>query len=233
MKTASRRWTTWVVVASAMAHLGVVAVVLQQRPTLPPPPDFAGPPQAIIPVLILPPARPPVGGKGVRLAPIQLHRRRSFATPGPSPVAPVAIARPRLAETPVQAPGLVTAREASPPPAADAVRAALRTTLGCTDQRLSRDDRTACLERLGRGARDAPYLGQPLSGEKRAAFDQAGAAKLAARAALEGPIPPPGPPPPTDYSGDPYFSGAGVSILGPVTLPPSKRAAAKLGPLPP
>lgn len=234
MQTASRRWTTWAIAASALAHVAVLIAGLLQRPSLPPlAQEAAGPPEAIIPVLILPRTRL-AEGAGFKPAPIQLHQRRLRAPLEPSPAPPVVVAPPKPVEAPAQTPGPVTAKETPPPaPSSDAVRAVLRTTLGCTDMRLSREDRTGCLERLGRGARDAPYFAQPLSGEKRAAFDHAGAAKLAARAALESPLARPGPPQPADYSGAPYTSGAGESILGPVVFPPSKRAAPKLGPLPP
>lgn len=235
MLTARRRRSSWAVAASVLAHLGVLTAVLLQHPTLTIPIEPGGPPEAIIPVLILPRTPPPMGGRGVKPAPIQLHQRLLHTTPEQAPVAPVVIATPKPVETPVQAPGPVTAREAPQalPPPSDAVRATLRTTLGCTDIRLSREERAGCQERLGRGARDAPYFAQPMAGEKRAAYDEAGAAKLAARATLERPLSRPGPPQPTDYDGNPYMSGAGQDILGPVNLPPSKRAAPKLRPLPP
>jgi hypothetical protein len=232
-----RRRGAWAIAASILAHLGVLTVVLLQHPTLVIPVEPSGPPEAIIPILILPRTPPPAAGQGAKPTPIQLHRRQLRNLPAETPVAPVVIAPPKPAEAPPQAPAPPAPKEApTPPPPSNAVRATLRTTLGCNDLKLpglSREDRTACLERLGRGARDAPYLAQPLSAEKRAALDQAGAAKLANRARLEAPMGAPGPPQPSDYDGDPYVSGAGATIFGPVTHPPSKRAAPKLGPLPP
>jgi hypothetical protein len=234
MLTARRRLSSWAVAASIVAHLGVLTAVLLQHPTLTIPAEPGGPPEAIIPVLILPRTPPPVAGRGAKPAPIQLHRRLLRNQPAETPVAPVVIAPPKPSEAPPQSPGPAAPREpVPPPPPSSAVRATLRTTLGCGDLRLARAERAGCLERLGRGAHDAPYIGQPLSGEKRAAFDQAGAAKLANRAALETPMARPGPPQPSDYDGDPYVSGAGATIFGPITHPPSKRAAPKLGPLPP
>ena len=81
---------------------------------------------------------------------------------------------PKPAEAPpAQAPGPSRPRTPQPPaPPPDAVRATLRTTLGCTDRagRLSREERAGCQERLGRGARDAPYLRPAaLRGEARRA----------------------------------------------------------------
>ena len=234
MLTARRRRRSWAVAASVLAHLGVLIAVLLQHPTLTIPVEPGGPPEAIIPVLILPRTPAPLAGHGAKPVPIQLHRRLLRNLPDLPPVAPVVIAPPKPAEAPAQAAGPAAPKAAAqPPPPSNAVRAMLRTTLGCTDVRLSRDERAGCLERLGRGARDAPYIGQPLSGEKRAAYDQAGAAKLANRAALETPMARPGPPQPSDYDGDPYVTGLATSVFGPVTHPPSKRAAPKLGRLPP
>jgi hypothetical protein len=234
MLTARRRQSSWAVAASVLAHLGVLTAVLLQHPTLTLPVEPGGPPEAIIPVLILPRTPPPAAGRGAKPAPIQLHRRALRNQPAETPVAPVVIAPPKPAEAPAQPVGPPAPKEApAPPPPSDAVRTTLRTTLGCNDLRLSRDERATCQERLGRGARDAPYIGQPLSGEKRAAYEAAGAAKLANRAALEQLPPRPGPPQPSDYDGDPYVNGVATSVFGPVTHPPSKRAAPKLGRLPP
>jgi hypothetical protein len=219
-----------------IAHLGVLTAALLQRPSLVIPVESSGPPEAIIPVLILPRTPPSAAGGGARPAPIQLHRRLLRNLPGETPVRPLLLPAPKPVEAPAQAaPSSAPVREAvpAPPPPAEAVRGTLRAMLGCSSAALSRDERTRCQERLGRGAHDEPYLAQLLSKEKRAALDQAGAAKLADRMTLERTAPPLGPPPPSDYSGDPYISGAGQSMLGPVILPPSKRAAPKLAPLPP
>ena len=231
MLTAIRRRGAWAIAASILAHLGVLTAVLLKHPTLVIPAEPSGPPEAIIPILILPHTPPPAPGQAAKPAPIQLHRRQLRNRPAETPVAPVVIAPPKPAEAPPQAPGPPAPKETpAPPPASSAVSATLRTTLGCTAPGLSREERVACLERLGRGARDAPYFGQPLSAEKRTALDDAGAAKLAARARLEAPMARPGPPQPADYDGEPDLPH---NALPPPTHTPSKRAAPKLGPLPP
>jgi hypothetical protein len=232
MLTARRRQSSWAVAASVLAHLGVLTAVLLQHPTLVIPVEPSGPPEAIIPILILPRTPPPAAGQSAKPTPIQLHRRQLRNMPAETPMAPVVIAPPKPAEAPPQAPGPPAPKEAPPPPPpSSAVRATLRTTLGCTAPGLSRDERAACLERLGRGARDAPYFGQPLSAEKRATLDQAGAAKLASRAALEGHAPTQeGLPQPSSYDGEPDLPH---NALPAPTHTPSKRAAPKLGPLPP
>ena len=38
---------------------------------------------------------------------------------------------------------------------------------------------------------------------------------------------------PSDYDGEPYITGSGASAIGQVTYPPDKKAAKKLGRLPP
>lgn len=235
MKTARRRLSSWAVAASVLAHLGVLTAVLLQHPTLTIPDEPAGPPQAIIPVLILPRTPAPAAGRGAKPAPIQLHRRALRNLAPEIPVAPLILPAAKPAPAPVQPTAAVVVREAAqPPPPPEALRASLRATLGCNAAQLSRDERAACFERLGRGARDGPYLRQPLAAGKRADLDEAGAAKLAARAWPElGPGRPGTPPREADYSGNPYMSGAGQDIVGPVNLSPSKRAAEKLGPLPP
>ena len=237
MKTARRRLSSWAVGASVLAHLGILTAVLMQHPTLTIPDEPAGPPEAIIPVLILPRTPPAAIGGGVRPAPIHLHQRSLRNLRPESPVPPLPLPSPPPAEPPVQPrPSPIQTREAASaaPLAADAIRATLRTALGCAAPTLSRDEQSRCQERLGRGAHDEPYLAQPVSKAKRAALDEVGSAKLAARAMLEAPLARPGGPPRTaDYSGNPEMSGAGQDILGPVNLPPSKRAAQKLGPLPP
>lgn len=235
MLTAIRRRRSWAIIASIAAHLGVLIAVLLQHPTLKIPVEPGGPPVAIIPLLILPRAPAPATGQGLRPAPIQLHRRPQRNLPLQTPIAPLVLptAKPSGASTPAVA--SASPREPQQPlPAPDAVRTMLRTTLGCTDARmagLSREERAGCLERLGRGARDEPYLAQPLSADKRAALDQAGGAKLANRAALERPLSPiQVSPPAADYDGEPETAH---NTIPPAQHPPSKRAAQVLGRLAP
>jgi hypothetical protein len=237
MNTARRRRTSWAIAASILAHLGVLTAVLLQRPTLTIPDEPSGPPQAIIPILILPRTPGPVAGRAGRPTPIQLHRRPQRSLPTETPVAPIVVPAARAAETPaqVQAPAALKAPQ-QPPAPPDAVRATLRAGLGCTEQRLaamSREERAGCLERLGRGAQAAPYIAPSLSPEKRALLDQAGAAKSAQRQAMEHGIAAPSPSSkaePSDYSGEPDIAS---NAMQPASHPASRRAAKVLGPLPP
>src|SRR5215831_2199848 len=91
MQTATRRRTTWAVVASLLVHAVVVTVVALQSPMLRIPPEPPAPPIAVIPVLLIP-RTPPAAGQQ-KPAPIRLHRRpQPFLPPEvrPAPIAPPA-----------------------------------------------------------------------------------------------------------------------------------------------
>jgi hypothetical protein len=237
MQTARRRRNSWAVAASILVHLGVLAAALIYRPTLTIPYEPGGPPEPIIPILLTPRTPTPLAGRHGPQAPIQLHRRLQRNLPVETPVAPVVMPAAKPAEAPVQAPSPVAVKPPPPPTAAtpDALRATLRATLGCNEARLSgaaREDRAGCLERLGRGARDAPYLPPALSPETRAALDKAGAAKMAEKNYAESAAPTVHSrnPDPQDYSGEPDVA---TNAMPAHAFPPSKRAARVLKPLPP
>jgi hypothetical protein len=224
------------VAASVAAHLAVLAIVALQQPTLTVPVEPSGPPEAIIPVLLMPRTPPPAPAQdGARPAPVRLHQRALRNLPAELPVRPVTLAAAKPVAAPPQpdAPGQTRAAQAPPSPPVDAIRATLRTTLGCNSAALSRDERARCQEQFGRGAHDAAYIAAPIAGDKRAGYDAAGAAKLAARSVLDHPIPPPGPPLPNDYDGEPNVGGPVDGLVGPLPRPPSKRAARTLPRLPP
>src|SRR5436309_1884409 len=102
MQTARRRRTTWAIAASALAHVAVLIVALLQRPTLPLPADEAGPPEPIIPILLLPRTPPPLAAAGARQpSAVRLHRRALRqdesalpVAPLPAPTAPIRPAEP-------------------------------------------------------------------------------------------------------------------------------------------
>ncbi len=228
--------TRWTLAASVAAHLAVLTVVALQRPTLTVPVEASGPPEAIIPVLLMPRTPPPAAAQGgAKPSPVRLHQRTLRNLPPELPVRPLSLpaAKPAPAPAPSDTSVQAKAAPAPPSPPADAIRATLRTTLGCNSAALSRDERVRCQEQLGRGAHDDPFLAAPISGDKRAAYDAAGAAKLAARSVLDHPIPPPGPPLPTDYDGEPVVRNPLEQLYGPMAHKPSKRAARVLNRLPP
>lgn len=238
MQTALRRRRSWATAASVLAHLGVLTVTLLQHPTLTIPNEPGGPPVAIIPLLILPRTPAALAGHGRRPAPIQLHRRPQRNLPAEVPVAPAILPTPKPVDALVNVQTPTTPRPSQSAAApSDAVRATLRTTLGCTEDRMmlmSRDDRAGCQERLGRGARDTPYLAPALSPDKRALLDEAGDAKMARKLAAERPLPgalpQTGRAEPQDYSGEPDVATNAVPAH---SHPPSKRAARVLAPLRP
>ncbi|MDB5451185.1 MAG: hypothetical protein JWQ52_2313 [Phenylobacterium sp.] len=239
MQTASRRRTISALAVSAAAHLVLLTVLALQAPMLRVPPDVGGPPEPVIPILIMPRVPPAAAGTGTRPAPIQLHRRPQRYLPPALPLPPLVVAPPK-AEDSAPGPKMSGPTIAPPPPSPpESVRSALRTTFGCTEAQmagLSQSERERCLETLGRGAHEAPFLppGAGLSRDKRAAFDKAAADKDARKAGLDRAAPgATTAPEPSDYDGEPYQSGAGASALGPLAHPPSKRAAPKLDRLPP
>lgn len=241
MPTARRRLTISAMAASVLVHAVVLGVLAVQAPRLRIPDELSGPPEPVIPVLIMPRAPPPAPGAAARPAPIQLHRRAQPNLPPPSTVPPLVAPAPKAAPAPAAPrPGPVAV--APPTVAAESVRNALRTTFGCSDAQmmnLSAAERAKCLERLGQGARDAPFIppGAALPAGKRAALEKAGEAKMAQRNAADrpvsGPVGLPTRAEPQDYDGEPYIWGGGPSALGQVQYPASKRAAKKLNQLPP
>jgi hypothetical protein len=187
METAKRRRAIWAIMASVIAHLAVLTVVVLQKPMLRIPDDTAGPPQAIIPILIMP--KTPSAGAPEAPAPIRLHRRPQRFAPPELPIAPLIV-------PPAPAPGPsapaprapVAAFHPSPlpeGPKAD-VRTALRQgTVGCANPNavgLTAAERAACDEKLGKAGKDASFPGLGLAAGKEAAFDKAAEHKEACRA---------------------------------------------------
>jgi len=185
MQTAKRRRTTWAIAASAIAHVAVVIVVLLQRPMLVIPQGESGPPEPIIPILIMPKTPPPAAGRATQPAPIRLHRRPQPFLPPETPTLPVA---PLIAPAPASAPAPSPAPPVFHPsplpesPKGD-LRAALRHgTVGCANALavgLNRGEREGCDEKFGKGAKDAAFAGLGLSPDKQRLLDAAGASKEA------------------------------------------------------
>jgi len=178
MQRAERRRTTWAVLASVLAHLVVVTVVVLQKPMLRIPPDVGAPPPAIIPVLLLP-KTPPAAGQKAAPQPIRLHRRpQPFLPPEIAP-APIAPPQPPAPEARPAPKGPVTTFHPAPLPQGPKgdVRTALRQSpVGCANADavgLNKAERDLCNEALGKGVRTAaPYaIGTELSAEKRRLLD--------------------------------------------------------------
>jgi len=240
MQTARRRRTIAATAVSAVAHVVVLTILALQTPMLRLPAEERGPPEAIIPILIMPRTPPPTGANA-RPAPIRLHRRPQRNLPHDLPIAPVPAPAPSPAASATARPNPPLHPAPLPEGPKGDMRSALRRSpVGCGNDLavgLNRAERDLCDESLGKGAKDAEFIppGAGMTAAKRALLDQAAAAREARKAAQERPGGPPAmvKPPPADYDGDPYVTGAGASAVGPSTHKPSTRAAKKLERLPP
>jgi hypothetical protein len=185
MLTARRRRTRWALAASTLAHLAVGFVLVLQRPTLLIPDLERGPPEPVIPILIMPRTPPPAAGARLtQLTPIRLHRRPQPNLPPDVPPAPVAapIRPAAAAQAPVQGPVALHPAPMPEGPKGD-VRTALRQSfVGCANAQavgLNKAERDLCDERFGKGAKDAPFAGLGLAAAKQRLLEAAGARKEA------------------------------------------------------
>src|SRR5512143_3871650 len=154
---------------SLVFHVIVLAALAVHAPELVIPPESSGPPEPIIPVLLLPKAPPRSEGPP---APIRLHRRpQRFALTPPRAATP--------------APAVV-----HPAPLPQSPKGELRATLraspvGCGNPDavgLTRAEREYCYAQLGKGAKTAVFPGLGLEAAKQAEFDRAAQRKEACRA---------------------------------------------------
>lgn len=180
MQTANRRRTTWAIAASLLAHAVVLTVAGLQAPTLFIPQEPAGPPEAVIPILLFP-RTPPAAPGAQAPSPIRLHQRALRVAPADLPVAPLPVpaAPPIPVAPPPPGPVVVAPSPAEAQQKVD-VRAALQGLMGCRDPDaagLTRDQRDKCRLRLAAGAKDAPFLGSGLSADKQQLLTAAGARK--------------------------------------------------------
>jgi hypothetical protein len=184
MQPAKRRRTSWAVAASLIAHVAVGVFLLAQHPTLQMRIGEQGPPQAIIPILLMPKTPPPSAGKPMPVQPIRLHRRpQPFVPPDVTP-APIAPPTPPAA-APAAPPAPKALPSFHPAPMPEGPKGEVRTVLrqsavGCANPNavgLTRAERDLCDEHLGKGAKDAPFIGLGLAADKQRAFDAAAAKK--------------------------------------------------------
>jgi hypothetical protein len=174
-----RRRQAAAITLSAGFHVALLIVLAMQAPVLrAPPEEAAGPPEPIIPILLMP-RLPPSGAQ--KPQPLRLHRRpQPFA--GPPPLAPLPV--PPVAPSRPAGPGPVTIHPAPLPegPKSD-LRATLRVSpIGCANpELLSPSERDRCDEALGAGAKTAPLPALGLAAGKQADFDRAAQHKEACR----------------------------------------------------
>jgi hypothetical protein len=204
-----------IVAASAAVHAVLATLLVLNAPRLRIPEMQSGPPEAIIPILIMPRTPPPAAQPGGEPTQIRLHRRVTRFSDDPPPVAPlVAPAEAKPAERATQAPG---PRVLTLPTQEDALAAnarnALRSKLGCDSASLSRVEREACMDRFADGSRDAPFVGLGIDRDKAAGLDAAAARRerdFKYQRGIKTPSPPTagagwdtyrGPPPPSEAMG--------------------------------
>lgn len=179
-----------IVAVSILLHAGMAALLALGRPEL----RLAAPPP-VMEVQVVPyfrpahaqPRRPqePLAAQPIRPRRAVLRPKEEQSTvaplvtrqaPPPTASGPWAVAPP-IAGSPA-------------PPSADLRQALRRGPAGCANPSLlSKAEREACLEKLGAGAKDAPYIPPPIAADKLKEWDKAAAAKRAKWRAREAPMP--------------------------------------------
>lgn len=173
----SRRYA--IAASSLVVHAVALAIVWFQTARLPPPPSESGPPEPIIPILIMPRVPPAAASDGSRPTTIRLHRRPQRFVTDDTPVAP--LIAPETVETPRPPPpsGPATvSRPTQEETVAAGARTALRGRLGCANAAalgLSRAEREACDNALAAGAPQADFPGLGIDAGKAKGLDAAAA----------------------------------------------------------
>ena len=180
MRMAKGRWYARSAALSVVAHMIVLAVLWTHAPKLFRQREMAGPPEPIIPVLILPYTPPTPPGVTEKPRPIRLHRRRLRPESAPPAemaplIAPRAPPSPAAPERPAAGQRRITVQ---PSPAGQLAAVLRAGPVGCANPALlSLEERDACATRLGRGARQAAHLPPPLQPDKQADFEAAAEAR--------------------------------------------------------
>ncbi|MBX3486058.1 hypothetical protein [Phenylobacterium sp.] len=180
--TARRGWKVGIVAASLAVHAVLLTLAWIQAPRLRTPIAPSGPPEAIIPVLIVPRTPPPAAAApGAKPTPVRLHRRPQPFSDQPAPVKP--LVTPHAPETPspkaAPSPGII--RPTIGPTADDALarnaRNALKSRLDCNSPTLSRAEREGCMDRFADRFKDEPFQGLGVERGKASGFEAEGRRK--------------------------------------------------------
>jgi hypothetical protein len=179
MPAAGRSRKYGIVAASVAVHVVLATLLVLNAPRLRIPEMQSGPPEAIIPILIMPRTPPPAAQPGAAPTEIRLHRRVTRFSDEAPPIAP--LVAPQQPETPTRPAIASGPKTLTLPSYEDAVAAnarnALRARRNCDDPGLARIEREACQERLFGGGRDAPPMGLGIEGEKASGLAAAAARK--------------------------------------------------------
>lgn len=187
MARAKGRRNATAMALSIVAHVVVLTALALHAPVLFQPYEEAGPPEPVIPVLIMPRTPPAPPGSTERPQPIRLHRRQLRHEPPPPEMAPFvpppSVPEPRTAPSkPVAQPRFTV----QPSPANQLTTALRGGLVGCANPSLlSRSEQEKCQELLGRGAAEAAPIGP--AGD--ADFERAAAARQADRRYRDAPMP--------------------------------------------
>lgn len=176
---------------SIAAHVVVLTALALHTPHLFVPREEAGPPEPIIPILIMPRTPPAPPGSSQKPQPIRLHRRQLRPEAAPPPEVTPFVAPKETATPPPPPHRPLQPRITVQPSPANQLTTALRGgVVGCANpDLLSPNERERCLERLGRGALEAPFQPPAISPGKQADLDRAGQAKLERRREKEAGVP--------------------------------------------
>lgn len=178
--TARRGRSFWIAAASVTLHAALLAVVAAYAPRLMMPDSASGPPEPIIPILIMPRTPPAATGPNAKLTPIRLHRRPQRFVPPEEAVPPLVVPQAPVARPSALATSRPTSLPSSRDEVADNVAKVLRGRLGCANpSSLSRAEREACEDQLAAGARDAAFTGLGLARDKAAELDRTATRKAA------------------------------------------------------
>lgn len=174
MRRVDRRRLTIVLAASGVAHLGMFALLALKPPQLgltEPPPIFE---VEVVPFVM--PPRQDHAAPARSLASRPLRPRRTLRPDETTTVAPLVT---RQAPASNEEAGLLPVPSPAPPGASTDLRNALRRgAVGCANPTLlSKAEREGCLEKLGAGAKDAPFIPPPIAKDKLRAFDEKVAAQ--------------------------------------------------------
>lgn len=178
MRPADRRRLMIVLAASGIAHLGMFALLAVNRPQLQPsqaPPIFA---VEVVPFIMPPRLEQQVSAQTVTNRP--LRPRRTLRPDETTTVAPLVTPN---APRPGEGVGAGLAPSPTQPgPPGDLQTALRRGAVGCANPTLlNKVEREACLEKLGAGAKDAPFIPPPIAKDKLRSFEEKTAAQEAMR----------------------------------------------------
>jgi hypothetical protein len=172
------------VAVSIAGHAVVLTALALHAPRLAIPHEQAGPPEPIIPILIMPRTPPPPPGSLEKPQPIRLHRRQLRNEPLPPPETPAFIVPKEIPTPPPPTPRApAQPRITVQPSPRTQLSTMLRSGLvGCANPGLlTAEERARCEERLGSGAHDLSEPLPSIAPDRQADFDRAAQAKQRAR----------------------------------------------------